>query len=612
MAWNTEIFNQKEKEILDERKNQSKITPEQYSKLLEVEKEKIEKYVQIDNALDNLESNASLTVEQKLDKKIKLIEDFYKKEKNPKITTDKIKQKAEQKIKSWLDKTEKKVLDKMWLGKLWEVWEKISGFFDKVSKAFDKGFLVGLWVLFGFVKYEDIDKKDWKGSKEEKKESKVETKPETPEEYEKLKKAKNWYYKSWKFLVKNLLDEQFSSKDNFGTIIDNTKNTKYSDIKNLEYKKDFWWTKENFEKMKRNLLGEDMRVLYDNILTKENFEKLKENKKINKIILELWIDTKNFYWKNLNIEQLFSLLSIIVSSSVIIWLKAIPWIWESVLNKIFSLKDNIPWFSEIESSIKQEIDNFEKEVIDKATTKEILSINNIWESSSFNWEEENFNSIKNKEKVKQLLNFRDFILKDIIENNKYNLWQENLIKQNISFRNVLELFISFKWEKNIDNLKSSIIYTWIIKILKKWNDYWAYLNNLWEEIKKENSDILKKEEQKLLKVVLKKVIDKTWFNNLKQRAETIKDITVEHVKNNKEIVAWIAWIALVLRFTPAWRVVSVLYSLVGKKWMTILASAWVFTYFYKQLDVETKNSLLSYKEKLKEYDLDLDKLIPKN
>ncbi len=428
-------------------------------------------------------------------------------------------------------------------------------------------------------------------------------------------KKQEFYYKSWKILIKNLLDEQFTPKDNFWIITDKLQDIKYSELKNLSFldfdKNNKWFIKENFEKTKSNLLWDEMVVLYDNILSKQNIEKLLKNPKTKESLLKLWIDNfENFSWKNLKIKELFTIFALVVSSITLSWISLMPWIWKNVFDKILAFKSDMPWFEDIKEDLKQAEADFEKNVISKETITEIISISNISENLSFAWKIDKFESITNQEKVLQLLEFRTYLVNEVLKKEKYNLWKIELIKRNISFKDLLELFIILKWQKvEANEMKSCLVYTWIIKLLDKWNDSWAYIKDITEHTVKSNSEILNKQEQSLLKIILKKMIDKTWLDNLQNNAKTAMDAWIETIEDSPEIIAWLAWIIAVLAFTPVWRLVKVLYWLIWKKWIALLASAWVFVYFYNQLSPDMQNSLNQNKQWFKEIWLDIDELL---
>ena len=84
----------------------------------------------------------------------------------------------------------------------------------------------------------------------------------------------------------------------------------------------------------------------------------------------------------------------------------------------------------------------------------------------------------------------------------------------------------------------------------------------------------------------------------------------EYLKQNPEILWWIAGIAFALKFTPAGRAVSVLYAMVGKRWILALATSGIFAYLYSQLDTDTQKELQENKTSFKEVTgFDLDKLL---
>ena len=68
--------------------------------------------------------------------------------------------------------------------------------------------------------------------------------------------------------------------------------------------------------------------------------------------------------------------------------------------------------------------------------------------------------------------------------------------------------------------------------------------------------------------------------------------------SDPKIIAWIAGVVLLLKITPVWRVMSVLYAVLWRKWIVMLASSWVFLYFYKMLDSEIQEEIKSQKDSL--------------
>jgi hypothetical protein len=623
-----DIYKWQKEQVLDwlEKKWYNKENVNQIlEQLQKKDKEKTSK--EINNKLDSLSAGSEDHINY-LDSLIKEEQSIIEqaKQKANSVKTD-LENKADDVIeeaKNWL-------MAKFWLDK---ILDKLSWMFDKVGWVFDKIWgkitLLFAWTtLWGLLwieatsdNAEEVEPEEVVDEEIVAEEDKPEVKPvndsETLINPEIIEKKEAFYYRSWKWLVENLLNDQFVPKNDFWLISDKLRYNSYNELEDITYNEfknsnpnlNSKITKEDFEKVQKNLLWEDMVVLFNAFFTKENINKLLANTKTKDLLFRLGINSYDeFNFKDIKIEALFSLFSITVSSLTLIWIWTLPWIGENLFNKILLIKSDIPLFNEIKEDIKESQIQFEKNIISKDTISEILNISNIWNSWSFNFEEDNFKTVQNKEKITEILKFRDYIRTNVVENYQYNLWEGPKLSDNISFKDVLSLFIMLKWDKIKSDLDSSLVYMYIIKILDKWNDSGIYIKNIVEETVKENSTIMNKKEQRLIKVLWKKIIDKTWLDNLLKNAWKVKDAASDKLSENPEYILYLAWVIAILKWTPIWRPFSVLYSLFGKKWLAILASTWVFVYFYNLLDENLQNEFLKYKNKFKIEGLDIENLL---
>ncbi len=474
-----------------------------------------------------------------------------------------------------------------------EIWDKLSQVTGKASDV------VGDLSNKTIIKVDDLEDKP-----------QIE---KTPEE------KRNIYYNAWVEFVKRVSKDNSNNLRNFWTITDSLRDKKYSEIKWVEYEtlkeKIPNVDKTDFDKTKENLLWNDMKVIYSNVLTDKNIDLLLSKDKTKRILSFMWIENSSWFnWKNLSIENLFSLFAITISYTLLAWVGTIPWIWKNLLSKILEIKSDIPWITELQDELNDSYIDFENNIISAQMVNEIMSKWRINDPASLNWNTQTFESISDQWKIREILNFRDYIVLTIIENDKYNLWYKDKILKATSFRNILELYILFRWKQiNDDTIKTSIIYTWIINNLNDWWDDLSYLNKLTEEVTKDKSDILNKNEQEVIKIIIKKFIDKTFLDKLLAEAERVSKVAVSKVEANPEYLAYAAWVIAILRFTPAGRIVSVLYSILWKRWMVILAISSVFAYFYSQLSPQMKDELSEWADYLKNKweDFDVNALISK-
>lgn len=421
------------------------------------------------------------------------------------------------------------------------------------------------------------------------------------------------HYEFWKKSMKHFLNERFASSDNFWEVSDSLRKysikelwtLKFEDI-SVDQRQNF--NKEQFEKFKNNVLWEDMKILYSNLLTKENLDSLLANPHIKDILDKSDIaHGESFDIARLTVWQLYILFSLVSIHIVGSWVSVMPWIAKGIIDKIFSVWEDMAGMEWIKEEMIVAQSNFEQNVISQKTWKELMmQVNNISENSSFYVNEGDLKNITDQSQLRKILEFRDFIQSDVIDNPKYNLEQQEVIQSAISFQDLLNLYVFLKWEEELDTFESSYIYVYIGNMLE--NKSGAYLKDLTELTLSETQETITNQEQELIKVLAKKALDKTWLDWIIGNAEKLSGAWIEHLKDSPEIIAWIAGIVALLRLTPVGRWVSVLYWLVWKKWMAFLASAGVFGYFYSQLPSGMQDEFKNNKEFLEEYNIDINEL----
>lgn len=545
---------------------------------------------------------------------------------------DGVKAKAESKMTEVQEDVLSAVKEKVGFWKISAIWDQITskisgtfdGFIDKVLEAIHSKF-GGILSIFGIGGVAAATLPDGANEKNDEvttiqksNNSELDQSEWTqqPEEFvdDSHEDKSDRYYAFWKNSMKYLLNDRFTAADGFGTVSDAMKTysmsalstLKYNDIPERQKEK---FTQEQFEKFQTNVLWEDMQILYENIITQKNVNLLMQNSKIKLLLIENNVlDNNKIHINHLTIEQLYILFSLISIHVIGVGGVVIPWIGRNILDKIFTMKDNTPGIQELSREIKDAQLHFENNIISRELLKEFSSqVSNIWESSSFLIQQNELNNITNQEQLKKVLDFRDFIQWEIVRNPKYNLWQQETIESFISFQDVLHLYVFFRGEKSIDTFQSSYMYVYIGNMLK--HKSWAYVTNLTELSLSESKNILNEQEKDLVQVLGKKILDKGWLDDLRQAAEQWRDASVEYIKHSPEMLAYIAGIVAILKWTPAGRWVSVLYSLVWKKGIALLVSSWVFAYFYSQLPWGIQEEFQSYKAKFKEEGLDLDALL---
>ncbi len=442
---------------------------------------------------------------------------------------------------------------------------------------------------------------------------------------ERLEVRKKRYFEIGKIFVTQMWGEEFSSTDDPYTTFEKIEslNISYSELSKSSYDslKDRLnpIKKDHFEKARRALLSGEMEIIFGSILTKENIKHLQTKTHTKELLSSLNIsDLENTNWKNLEIGKLLPLLAINLSAISIIQINSIAGNGKDFLAKIFDFTQNNS-IESLQEDLKEEIDTFEKEVLPRDFSKEIFWNGRFNDNSSVNMDNLFLADILGVEKdnkhIEKLLNFRDFVVKWILENKRYTLWEDVIIRSNISFRDITQLYMVFEGNipENIeitDRVKSSFVYGWIVKIMNEKSSQWSYYWKLINEIQNGDEKYIKNGDIQLIKVITKKIIDESFVEPIIKSAKIAAGWVGEYLKQNPEILWWIAGIALALKFTPTGRAVSVLYAMVGKRWILALATSWIFAYLYSQLDTDTQKELQQNKTNFKEVTgFDLDKLL---
>lgn len=599
----------------------------------EIVEKKIESDINLKEKYDKIKNNPEYRLSELEEKTLKTEENFKKRfeafkkavleaEKNQ-SPVEKVKQKADKLVdetvenaKSWMlnwieEKVPwaKKVLE--FFDKIWKVWDKAWDIYEK--KWFIAAAGVIFWLFTWKVTFDSLFKKETKETKDgeeivesddEKtpKKANKETEKKAPvlDQKEQLKRSENNYFKFWKLFVKKFWYEEFSSKNNFWIITDRLKKKKYSDLKYYtfnDYKKEnkldnLKWNKlkeekENFGKVKNNLLWNDMLIFFSSVIKKEKVEELYKVKKFKNILVDLWIDKENLNWENLSLEKIFILFSLIISTEVILWLKSIPWIWKNIFDKFLEMKENFPWYNEIKNDLKELEKEYQKEVMPEELIKKLFKLGNIWESYSYNCKIENktdniFYNFSDEEKkyIQKVLDFKEKFNKNILNNEKYTFNDKMKIwlEKQINFKDILSLYLSTKWKIKENDSIFNVKVRWLLIIISRRNNeegkYWIQFNNY---IKKLSSKEEKNPEL-LSKLIIEKIIEKGVIDNIKDNAEKAWNWLLEIAKNHPvETGVWAVLLSLLWK--TYWKTIMKLRTLMYIWWASALA------YWYYQLKI---------------------------
>jgi len=495
--------------------------------------------------------------------------------------------------KPWIFDGIKKTISEKILNWLWieGVDEKLEKLNKDIENTWNK---MGEWI--DYVKNKVWSKVELVKNEEDESTLRVQKKVEKKENIE-TKKSR--YYKFWRLFVKKLWYEKFTPKDNFGIITDNLKNKKYYELKDYtfkEYKKEFNSniTEKEFHKVKENILWNDMIIFFSTTIEKNKIEKLSKIEKFNDIFLDMWIDKNNIDFKKLSLENIFILFSLIIYNEFIIWTKSIPLIWKNIFDNFLEIKEDFPWYKEIERDFEQLEKQYEKDIMPKKLTKKLFKIDNWSENWSYNWNIKNniFKDIndENKKYLEKLFKFKDNFDEKIINNKKYTFTNETKekLKKQITFRDILSLYLSTKWEINESDWVFNFKIRWLFTILSRRNDeelkYWVQLNKY---IKKLNNDDEKKKEL-FSQLIIEKIIEKVFYSPIIENSKKIWNGVIEIAKNNK-VATWMWILLLWLVWKTVWKSIMKLKTLLYIWWFSALV------YWYFQL----KNNWLE-SEKLKE------------
>lgn len=155
---NTEVFSADEFKVLEKRKEEKKITPEEFDAFTKLSKEKIAKYKEIEESMASLQWASTLTIEELLDEKIKIMKEILSNSTEGTVV-GKIKDKAETAVNTvqkkakeeWMKVIESKIpwaWKFFWsFEKLWKIWEKVSAAFDKWIMPGISAIIAWIWVL---------------------------------------------------------------------------------------------------------------------------------------------------------------------------------------------------------------------------------------------------------------------------------------------------------------------------------------------------------------------------------------------------------------------------------------------------------------------------------
>ncbi len=413
-----------------------------------------------------------------------------------------------------------------------------------------------------------------------------------------IEDKKNTHFGIWKLIVQEMWsDEIFSdASDNTFYVFDAIKQQTYNGLSSFDYIQTDDFSRENLDKVKKTVLGVDSETIFENILTQKNIDKLLSKESSRKILsnLDLW-DTSNFDWKKLKIEDLLILLSVSISSFSAIALGNFWKLWEDVISNLLDYRLDISF-----DDIKEDLSEYEKEVIPKELLLKLDDLEELTASSSKNMTKEEFLSkleLTEQEKIyiDRLFDFKNFVIENILNNSRYTLWEQTNISKETSFKDIIQLYVLFSWEtpswpQAIDSIKSSLVYIWIYNGLdEKWLQ-WAYITRLSENLSSEEEDYVKKEDKKLLKLLTRKFIDKTMWEDLKKAIWITTDWIWTKIEWNEFEVSAAATASLLALFkvTPIWRLVSVLKYAKGIIWSTAL---FVFAWFYQSLKAEERKEV---------------------
>ena len=564
MTKNNEVFSLEEIKILEKKKELKEITPEEYQKLLEIKK--------ADISLEWLENDSNKTIEEKVEKKIKLIKEHKKnileqaKSKVEKTKKD-IETKVDKKVEEVTDKVTEAVLEKTGIGAMWE---KVSWMFDKISWVFDtfwkKITAMFAWTaLGGWLGFEassddesttvenEEDESTEKNQNKLKNKWKVKTKeePNISEAKEKKKETIYWWYKliGRKFLEKVSPSKILYNKsaNNYHLVLDNIEKKwlTYSEI--LEIRKDFItnsWEQNITERIKRRLwidkklditskkllwiidviAGSNAHFIIKNNLS--NIDNIIEDNKFQK---RFWNTYDYLKWKKfweLNFNEIEFLLWYTMPIAIL-------WKFTSILPK----KDELESYKKI---IDEEIENRKKWFF----WKDFLTI--IW-----NWFNQTWllkDSIINKKFKEKIKSYDEKKQKDILNDlSKFNAFKNSVLSQistpkfslNLpnfenDFKNkliptkIFELYLLFDGKTNLSNLSwtnKMLMYLWISKIPKDTTLWNKYLQELILNNNSSNKNYLSEEEKSFIIPLL----EQAWYKFILEKsikiASDIKNAT---------------------------------------------------------------------------------------
>jgi len=574
-----DIFSVQEKENLKKRKNENKITPEKYEQLLRAKREKVQMYQSIDNSLDFLEKNSNITLDQIIDKKIKLIEVYYEKEseKNAEVP-NKFLEKQKEKLRTEL---RKKAEDKIpWIGwALFDWAEDLMKPSDKDAWIFDKIFwkigiyfwtaILGIfWLKEGYTKLTWMKFKEtdhWIGD------DNAATKPgdDAPDLWEgvegKEKLKKGWYTLIWrKFLEKvspsrKLYNKAANNYDSFINGIEDN-NIEYWRLKVIRNKliknsNNSWIIEEvkidlnvdeNLKISYKELLWMLDTLVWDNsqFVIKDMLKDIDSIIKDEKFRKSFWDNYDYLIWKDIW-KIKFKDIEFLIGYSLPI----------TILDEFKSILPDHEKLGEYRDTIEEEMKNRK----DWFFSVEFLKIFWNWvdEPSNLNtsfFKKKFDDSIKGKtdnKKEELILEFDKFIkfkksILNQLNDKKYNLWLDVFksgFQESLTPSKILQLYLLFDWREDISNLSwvdKILMYTWIANIPKDTILRDKYLQELTLKSSTENNDYLTSEEQDfiipLLKdawydTILKTSIEMSW--SIKKGADTLL------IKGLSE--SWILW-----------------------------------------------------------------------
>lgn len=580
-----EIFNKEELNHLEEMKKVWNISPEEYWELLKASKERAKIDASIEESLASLDSNSTLTIEQRVEEKIKLIKERLKKEK---WLIDQAKSKAEEELKKKKQEALNQLREKadkvlpFWIW--WAIFDWAKEMIDSWKEAEEeKSFFwkifwwiwakIGLAILwmFGLKKWYEA----YKNMKDEWNQEQVwekwswevvgdKKKEEVKGAVEVLTKNK---YSTIGFF---LLSKTCSINKHPKALFDYFTEKNYSELREEFVKMDNDWEMkeqevENFKIQYPNLASKSYTneqiynmlklfcgsktagVLYKQRLSKDKIKAIFEKNDNQKLEEILWkgkiqeIKAKNYDFTKLDLQTITTLLWLSYKSLVWAWFATVYAKSKNFFTELFSEKDSI--LGEMKEEAKERQENLLPPKVLATLKSKLFSPEEVNVKENELTENQNL-SPKELEKLTEFLKFRDDVVEFMWNNtNKYALWLswfgENF-KKVINLKEILYLYFAFDWKTDFLTTQDSLIkwgiYAWVYKLLKdkeKTSNFaWEYISTLEDKAREWANKYLSEDDKIFVDIFVHKL---TWVFLLPLQKQLME---IEWITRNKLTIMW--------------------------------------------------------------------------